>query len=259
MHKVNSTKDIIAFIPARIGSKGIHEKNLQKIGKTSLLRRSWDHANRIFPGMRRLLSVDSFQLVREIGVSASQWENLQTGGIVEISEGNYVHKRNPEKAMDRSLIGETLIDVEMQFRVLNISFSHLLMMQPTTPFRCLNDAKILVRDSNQLPESVFSVTSIGHLDVSRIYKINQSKLIAIKENLHLSTRPRQELPELYIRDGGFYLISKENCMIGKPIGNEPEYIIRDFPFNINIDSKKDLELARIIYASEKYREELEID
>ena len=252
-------RDVIAFIPGRIGSKGIAKKNLQTIGNSSLIKRSWQHANILFPSMRRMLSVDSEDLAKEAGISEKIWRQIKLGEIAEVSSGDFLHKRESEKAKDKSLIGETLIDLENQLELLGIYFTHILMLQPTTPFRNRSESLKLFEFAENLPESLFSVTSLGPLDSSRIYKTNGKILVALEENLIISTKPRQELSELYIRDGGYYLISRENCRIGKPIGINPSYITREFPYNINIDAPKDLELARVVYESAIYRKDFELE
>ena len=79
-----------------------------------MLFRSWQHANILFPSMRRILSVDSEDLAREAGISEKIWRQIKLGEIAEVSSGDFLHKRETEKAKDKSLIGETLIDLENQ-------------------------------------------------------------------------------------------------------------------------------------------------
>ena len=57
---------------------------------------------------------------------------------------------------------------------------------------------------------------------------------------------RQDLPEVYIRDGGFYLISDSLAKKGILFAKNPNYFLRQYPWNINIDSKYDLAAAKSI-------------
>ena len=79
-----------AFIPARSGSSGIADKNLQKISGTSLIKRTFDHAIESDIFKKIVVSTDSFQIISEItnDLSHHEFNQIKEDSLIEISSKN---------------------------------------------------------------------------------------------------------------------------------------------------------------------------
>ena len=109
---------ILAIIPARKGSKGIKNKNFLKIGKHTLLEHTC-----IFS--KKLKFIDKTILTSDYK-SAKKIANKY----------NIYFSQRPKKlAKDNSLMID-LLKYEIKN---NNNFTHILILQPTSPFRKLNN------------------------------------------------------------------------------------------------------------------------
>ena len=93
--------------------------------------------------------------------------------------------------------------------------------------------------------SLVSTSLVGSYHPARMYKPLNGELIQELEGFEnfRSTR-RQDLPKIFIRDGGFYLIG-DNLVVNKmQYSKNPINYLRFFPWTINIDSPEDLSIAR---------------
>jgi CMP-N-acetylneuraminic acid synthetase len=71
---------------------------------------------------------------------------------------------------------------------------------------------------------------------------------------HEQTR-RQNLPEVFLRDGCYYFIGRELLARGKQVSENPEGLVRKFPWTINLDVQEDYIMAQIVL--QNYRSVLE--
>lgn len=112
--------DEFVFIPARAGSKGVPNKNLQSIGGISLVRRTIDFALSEFRPEQVVLSSDS----RDI---------LQQGeGLCRTC------KRGPALSDDKAQIGDVVVDFfNMQGKIVDPDKAVVYLLEPTAPFRSL--------------------------------------------------------------------------------------------------------------------------
>ncbi len=92
--------------------------------------------------------------------------------------------------------------------------------------------------------SLVSVTGVDGFHPARMYREKQGKLQKFLDNSSSNVQLRQELEPLYIRDGAFYFFSDELAKTGRLKNDHPDFFIRNFPWNVNIDTNQDLQLAR---------------
>ena len=246
---------IYALIPARAGSKGIPNKNLQKIGGHSLIQRSMSHAleSQLIDGI--VISSDSLEIVSSAlemidGLSGRlSIDNLKQGSLslLEDCPSNiFIHYRTAILSGDISLIGETVKEVHYMLKDILAEDVCILLLQPTTPFRSRGevDSFIISCTSDGLIQDCVSVMKVEDHHPARMYTAMGDRLknLGIYEEQEFA--PRQFLSDVYLRDGGFYMISPTQCRVGQPVGKSSKYFVRTYPFNINIDSTSDLVLAR---------------
>lgn len=243
----------IAIIPARGGSIGIVNKNLQEIKGKSLVRISWDSCvkSNIFSTV--LLSSDSKDILREV-CSEAEFNNLQNEDIRYLSESLAIHKRSENEAMELSNIKDLLFKLANRKELV---FDFLWLIQPTTPFRRIEEFKEIVNLINSKLEwtSIVSVKESTQNHPSRMFELNNSYLQPYTGNSQEDGLPRQLLSQVLIKDGGYYVFKKQNLINQIFLGSYAIPFIRSSNYNVNIDTPEDLNYAR--YLADSFN--LEVD
>jgi len=121
-------------------------------------------------------------------------------------------------------------------------------LQPTSPLRTSQHIKeSLDLFTSQECDSVVSIASVGGNHPFRMKRLIDSQLVNYIDQGFWDMRPRQSLPEVYIRNGAIYLISRDaftrcNQLIGdKCLG----YVMNDSE-STNIDTPIDLKIAELL-------------
>jgi CMP-N,N'-diacetyllegionaminic acid synthase len=246
---------VLHLVPFRSGSKGIHQKSLRKVNGTSLAARAVKYGlgskihgpTFVSSDSRRMLRL----VLRELGHGMPR--GLALGGIVQVAEGLFLHFRQPEFALDGSPLGPLFAEAVKGIERLGLEISHLLLLQPTSPFRSADDSRSI---SSLLPsigpgDSAVSVERVGDGHPARMYSTDgsSSKLGRLERLSGFDGQefsPRQDLPPVYLRDGGFYVVGSQLAKQGFQLGSRPFFLERSWPYTLNIDSPRDLEEARRI-------------
>ncbi len=152
----------LAFIPARSGSKGVIDKNIRNLNGIPLVAYSVHIAQlclkqEIFSDV--LVSTDSIHYLEKI---------KQTGYTNE-----YI--RPKELAQDESPTIDAITHAINDYAKRNIFFDNVMILQPTSPFRCIEDIKksIQILESNPLTTCVASVFKLSDHHPRRIKLINK--------------------------------------------------------------------------------------
>ena len=242
----------ICVVPARAGSVGVPGKNLERIEGVSLVARSFLHAQIMNPAGPVLVTTDSQDVVNDIanaaGCPAPRLEAFEPGTVLENSHF-LLHRRLPNHASSTARIGEVLKSIRATLRTLDQSFDAWVLLQPTSPFRSakeLGTLRLKLAESNR-ETSIVSVREVDDLHPARMYTMSgNNNLISLGFGDGLEMANRQELPKVYIRDGGFYVIGDSLIAKGKQFSGQPVGVLRGFPWTLNIDKPEDLILARAI-------------
>ena len=243
------------MVPARAGSKGIRNKNLRRVGGMSLVARSLKFGmnhSRIGP---TILSSDSKKILRtplrELGISFPP--GIKTGEFAEVQSKVWIHLREPSQATDSSPLGPLIAEINSGLRVEDLPTSHTVLLQPTSPFRSMDDSHHLIRLLEIMGprDSAVSVVRVADSHPARMYFPrmdggSERRLERFPQFEGQEFTPRQSLPILYLRDGGFYVIGHDLAIAGKQLGTRPFFFEREAPYTVNIDSMEDLEEARRI-------------
>ena len=234
----------IAVIPARGGSIGIVNKNLQEINGKSLVRIAWDACinSNIFSTV--LLSTDSKSILLEV-CNEIEISGLQNEGLKYISESLAIHKRSENDAMELSNIKDLLFKIASRNE---LAFDYLWLIQPTTPFRRKEEFKEIVNliDSKLDWTSIVSVKEFTQNHPSRMFKLNSTYLQSYTENSPEDGLPRQLLSQIFIKDGGYYVFKKQNLINQIFLGSKVVPFHRSSSHNVNIDTPDDLDYARYL-------------
>ena len=241
-------------VPARAGSKGLVNKNSIKIGGRSLAVRSLVHAKSIVPDENIILSTDSEKIISEVaeffGIESYE---LELNSISKLGQFN-IHYRNSALSSDSTLISEVLFTIRDLLDAMAKSINVICLLQPTTPFRSLselNSMKSIIFNNGNPEFSLVSVCTVDDFHPARMYNMKSNKdLEQLGGFEKYQYFRRQDLPDVYIRDGGFYIIGDSLVAGGIQYTDKPKSFIREFPWSINIDSRKDLVLAQNTSATE---------
>lgn len=210
----------IAVIPARKGSVGLPNKNLQKISELSLLDRTINF-------------VKELDLFDEIIVTTDYSENEYD------SKGVINRKRPLGLATSSATMVDVLLDVITEYKLKDDDL--IILFQPTSPFRIKKDVeKVLELLGNY--DSVITVKELG-INLSLIvtaYSLTglQSKDVKAEE----TNRQHQTLH--YYPNGNLFGISVDSFLKNKSFyGGRLGYVLQEGNLNVDINCMSDLDLA----------------
>lgn len=221
---------VVALIPARAGSKGIRDKNIQTLNNLTLL----EYAANVGVGSSQIsetyISTDSKEY-EAIALAAG----CQSLGL-----------RKAELSDDSA----SSVDVALDFiDSLEETTDILVLLQPTSPVRTskqLDQCISLI--SNENCDAVIAVSKVEEPHPYKLKSIVDGRLTSFVEGKESSV-PRQSLPPVYQLTGSIYVIKCDALRKFKTF-NPPN----TFPFVVdkfvNIDSELDLKYAEFL-AKEK--------
>jgi N-acylneuraminate cytidylyltransferase len=221
--------DILVIIPARGGSKGLPGKNIRLLAGMPLLWYTIDTALKLFPVSNICLSSDSAEIIecaRQRGLTAP-------------------FVRPEELATDSAKGYDVILHAVSFYRILGRSFSKVIILQPTSPFR---RPEHIIEALELHSANVDIVLSVREADANPYFNLyeedSSGRLVKSKE---LGCLNRQACPPVWQANGSIYIynfvsLSEEN-RIDNPIiikyQMAPEY-------SVDIDSLYDFMLAEFI-------------
>lgn len=219
------SKKILALVPARSGSKGLKNKNILPINKKPLLGYTGEFLKKIKFIDKKIISTDSkkyAEIANEYGLES-------------------IYLRSKKLSEDRVSDLEVLNDaLEKSERYYGNKFDIIIYLQPTSPLRRKID---LIRALNSLIlqklDSIWSVSEV-ELKYHPLKQLIFNKNLDFFHNEGKKVIARQQLSKTYIRNGVFYIMTRD-CILKKKsiIGKKSlPYIIKNKCFNI--DDKSDL-------------------
>lgn len=181
---------LLTIVPARAGSKGIKNKNFINFLGKPLIEHTLDFAKKI-RNNKILISSDYKSIMRY----EKKFKTIRG------------YLRPKKLSLDKTMLDQTLNHaVNWVLKRNEIIFDYILILQPTSPIRFLDDfKKILNFTKKNKFTSVCSVVKVKHHPEEYLKKVNKYKwsyLIKTKRAL------RQNYDNYYFIDGSFYLIEK---------------------------------------------------
>ena len=221
-------KDTLCIIPARSGSKGIKNKNITFIKNKPLFLHSLEFAKKLTFIKEIIFSTDSIQYLR----------------IARKHGYNFNSLRPKKLSLDKT---ET-IDV-IKYEIKNLSqkkleqIKFILILQPTCPFRRLNDFKQAYRKLKKNYDAVLTIKKIKDHPERMMRKDKNGNIF--KLNNRVNFKPRQNLEQLYIRAGSMYFFKINNLKHKEfNLGKKIYGIEVKGKYKVNIDNKYDLKEAK---------------
>lgn len=236
---------IVAFIPARGGSKGVKLKNLHSLGKKPLLVWSIEAAKKVKSIDRIFVSTDHKKIAK-----------------IGKAYGAEIHKRPKKLATDWTTTYDTVKDFYFYLKKLGYIPDIFIVLEPTSPFRkkglinsCLNN---LIK--NKADSIATFIESRSHpFRIWRLNNKNKPKPYFLK-GANDAWIPRQKLEKTYELDGSIYafFINKKffktkSLVFGKSLAY---FLKRKDNFDLagtEIDEKYDFKLAEMALKENKKR------
>ena len=210
----------VAVIPARRGSVGFPNKNLQRLSGLSLLDRT-------------IKFVTHLGLFDRVIVTTDYIED-------EYISGNYeVRERPKELATSSATMVDVLLDVVNFCGLSKEDF--VVLFQPTSPFRTKDSVEKVLG----LQEGYDSVITVKELDLNLsliVHPISSMELQSKQVNAEETNRQHQGLT--YYPNGNLFGVRVGSLLENKSFyGGKLGYILQEGRLNIDINSKTDLEFA----------------
>ena len=225
---------ILALITARYGSKRVPGKNIRKLGNKPLVIWSID-------------AVKNNKYICDILVST---DNKKIADIC-LEAGAYLPWLRPS-----NLARDTTSSVDVALHALDWYESEkgavdgLLLLQPTSPFRTKdtiqNGINLFIKHHRK---SIIGVSAVNKHPLWML-KIEKDNLIPFT-NKHAFNLRSQDLPEVYVPNGSFYLITPKELRIHKSFINPKTkaLIMRSPAESLDIDTEWDFKIAEFIVST----------
>ncbi|MEY5004445.1 MAG: hypothetical protein RLZZ594_475 [Actinomycetota bacterium] len=226
---------VIAFIPARGGSKGLPGKNMRIIGGRTLIERAIDSTTGGFeesPIDAVVFSSDSEEYLA----------NAQAAGAVTF-------RRSPQAAEDESTAADVLFDYFQSPEVaidLHDQDPWVVYLQPTSPARTalhVEEAFKLLKESGA--RACISVTAV---EKSPYWSVNIGPTGLVTPLFpEAFSQNRQMLRPAYVPNGAIYIFKLRDFIASEqiPVSNAAGYIM-DADESIDIDTLADYERAKAL-------------
>jgi CMP-N-acetylneuraminic acid synthetase len=225
-------KSVLCVIPARGGSVGIKNKNLQKVHEVSLVSWAAKLASSISLIDKVIVSTDSQEIADEAQSYGADFLSFRPNEL----SGAAVHD---QQVLIHSLLeSESFCDTEIDV---------IVMLQPTSPLRSREEVEECLRQVAEKGKS--ACWTVSQIDLKFHYR-KQLK-IGSGDALELAFSgdrvvARQELQQVFMRNGACYVFSRDTVMNDPNLlGTNCGYVISN-GIRPNIDTTDELELCQKI-------------
>ena len=204
---------MLAVIPARGGSKGVKNKNIQILNNKPLLFWSIERALESKKISDILISSDSEIILDMVHKAYESRVRL--------------HKRSDNLSQDNS----KTIDLLHHLSLKNKSFQNIILLQPTSPLRKKGFIDKVIIDHEKTKKQL---TLTGYFSSS--YPFGEFNNI-----------PRQELQEKFYDDESVYVFERDLLKKGIWIPEQWNPYQNEFPYTLEIDTNNEFTLLNHIF------------
>ncbi|MBO4389011.1 MAG: acylneuraminate cytidylyltransferase family protein [Spirochaetales bacterium] len=223
---------VLGLIPARGGSKGVPRKNIIDIQGKPLISYSIEAG----------LGAKQAGLIDELVVSTDDQEiadiSIRFGASVPFLRPDYL-SNDTAKSVD------VMIHAYEFYKDRGRCFDTILLLQPTTPLRTVSDIRSALKLFEE--QSVTSLISCYReeyiCDLVTYHK--RGNLAIALNNGHNKGARRQELEDLYVRNGAIYITTVDQMIRNHRVFDDvPAMYVMPKDRSVNIDCMDDVEMLR---------------
>lgn len=227
--------NILAIIPARGGSKGLRKKNIKTLGNKPLIAWSIESALNSKFISKTIVSSDNDEIITV---------SKQYGAEIPF-------KRPTNLATDTATTRDVLIHAIEYYKLKNITFDYIVLLQPTSPFRKKDDIdnaiKIAVENNIDMVVSVKETSSNPYYV---LFEENDEGFLEKSKDSNFTRR--QDCPIVYEYNGSIYvikvksLLNNDSMNFDKTIKFEMSKI-----HSVDIDNQFDFDFAEFLIKRKK--------
>lgn len=217
---------ILGLIPARGGSKGVVRKNAKKILGKELVRYSIETALACPFLDKVIVSTDDEEIASVSRKAGAEVPFMRPAAL----------------AADDSPTIDTIRHALNYFAEQGAAFDAVCLLQPTVPFRNINDLNAALRKFREKEmDSLISVRPVPHVyNPHWVYQLDEETGFLKLSGGDEPIPRRQDLPAAYHRDGSVYLCKQEVVLTKNSLyGEKIFYHVMVASPNINIDTGED--------------------
>ncbi len=221
----------LGIIPARSGSKGIRGKNVRLLLGKPLMAYS-------------IKAAAKSALLDDCIVST---ENSDYAALARQWGAKVPFLRPKELARDTTPTLPVLLDALHRYEAMTGKyFSHVVLLQPTSPLRLARDidAAIQLFKRNPKADHLVSVQSAQDLHPKKVYTLRGGKVEAFVRGDKAFRR--QAAGDIYMRNGAVYIIRRDLLEKGIIFGHKPLLYVMPRLRSVDIDSLADFKMAELI-------------
>ena len=212
-------KKILAFIPARGGSKGIPNKNIVDLNGKPLIAWTIDEAKK----SKYIDKIVVFSQDKKILAAAKLY-------------GAETIKRPKELATDNVSPEPSLTHALKILSTKKYTPDIIIYLEPTSPLRTVSDIDgALEKFLNSKATALISVYKLDKKLLKSFKLTGQGYLVGTVNNRYPFAN-RQSLPEIYLSSGSIYIIDRKTFL-----KDERLYSTKTIPYHVDSDSNIDLD------------------
>lgn len=232
-----NNKKILAFIPARAGSKGIKDKNIADLSGKPLIAYTINSAKKSKYIDRVIVSTDGEKIAN---VAKEYGADVPFFRPKDLSEDN------------SNVITSIIYTIE-ELKKLGQEYDILILLQPTSPFRneIHIDEALEMLINNNLP----SLLSVCETDKSPTLIRNLDENNKIKPIMESDLSLRQQMEKYYILNGAIYINYVKDIKEGKYLKDNEYGYTMEKCYSLDIDEPIDLEIANL-YINSFFKEKI---
>lgn len=222
----------LAIIPARGGSKGIPKKNIYHVAGHPLI----------------YYSIQAAREAREAGAVDRVIVSTDSEEIAAVARecgAEVPFIRPAELSSDKSKSADLMIHAVNFYRDRGEYYDDIVLLQPTSPLRRGEDivGAVALYDRKQGTSLVSCYREESVSEYNTYYRKDDMG-IALNPD-HNKGKRRQDLPELYVRNGAVYITDVEYLLAAElVISDEPVIYVMPAERSMNIDTRYDMELTQ---------------
>ena len=218
---------ILFLIPARGGSKGLPGKNIKELNKKALINHSVDFARNFSDDSNICVSTDSAEIIK----------------CVENNNLKVHFKRPTQLASDTASTMEVINHAINYYKAKGKLYDVLILLQPTTPFRRIDDLTDMINLWNNKLDLLVSVKESHDSPYFNMFEENRKGFLEKSKKSEITRR--QDAPKVYAFNGSIYIYNV-NSIKKNQIIRIKKYVMNNPIYSIDIDTEFDFTVAETL-------------